>query len=106
MEIAAAAATASATADARRNSPDISGVLLDGFTYKVRAIIFWSAQTEKHATTWLALRASRALCSFPCSRRKHRLEPLALPQVDDLRRLADLQHVERVGVVVDVRDGL
>src|SRR2546430_13445214 len=43
---------------------------------------------------------------FARRRRQRRFATHAAAHVDDLGRMADLQHVERVGVVVDVRDGL
>src|SRR5262249_54545304 len=38
--------------------------------------------------------------------RQHRFTPLTVPQIDDLRRLANLQYLERVRVIVDVGDRL
>src|SRR5919201_573859 len=44
--------------------------------------------------------------SLACCWGKHRFAPFALAHVDDLRWLTDLQHVERVRVVVNIRDRL
>src|SRR6185436_3961190 len=43
---------------------------------------------------------------FPRAGRQRRLEALLAAHVDDFYRLADLQHLERVSVVVDIGDGL
>src|SRR5207245_5376397 len=54
-------------------------------------------------TSYLPVASLHLLSRGRCERR---LAPLAIAHIDDLRRLTDLQDVQRVRVVVDVGDGL
>src|SRR5262249_33188254 len=96
IDSAAAAPTAAAPAEMRRTSPGIPNLLCRSCSRTAPLRVRADGDEIRASSTGLLARR----------RREHRFATFAATQIDHLCGLADLQHVERVGVIVDVGDRL